>query len=76
MAKRNMTDKLIDKSEIQEELRLIKGSLTDYITPSGETCMLVSFSATIPKPSGVNIIFTSTVNFFFLFLSNGTISAI
>lgn len=36
MAKRNMTDKLIDKSEIQEELRLIKGSLTDYITPSGE----------------------------------------
>lgn len=36
MAKRNMTEKLIDKSEIKEELRLIKGSLTDYITPSGE----------------------------------------
>ena len=36
MARRNMTDKLIDKSEIKEELRLIKGSLTDYITPSGE----------------------------------------
>lgn len=36
MAKRNMKEKLIDKSEIQEELRLIKGSLTDYITPSGE----------------------------------------
>ena len=32
----NMKEKLIDKSEIQEELRLIKGSLTDYITPSGE----------------------------------------
>ena len=31
-----MTEKLIDKSEIQEELRLIKESLTDYITPSGE----------------------------------------
>ena len=36
MARRNMTDKLIDKSEIKEELRLVKGSLTDYITPSGE----------------------------------------
>lgn len=36
MARRNMTDKLIDKSDIKEELRLIKGSLTDYITPSGE----------------------------------------
>ena len=31
-----MTEKLIDKSEIHEELKLIKGSLTDYITPSGE----------------------------------------
>lgn len=31
-----MTEKLIDKSEIYEELKLIKGSLTDYITPSGE----------------------------------------
>lgn len=36
MAKRNMTDKLIAKSDIKEELRLIEGSLTDYITPSGE----------------------------------------
>lgn len=36
MAKRNMTEKLVDKSEIKEELRLIKDSLTDYITPSGE----------------------------------------
>lgn len=36
MAKRKMSDKLIDKSEIKEELRLIKGSETDYITPSGE----------------------------------------
>lgn len=36
MAKRNMTNKLINKSDIKEELRLIKGSLTDYITPSGE----------------------------------------
>lgn len=36
MASRKLTDKLIDKSEITEELKLIKGSLTDYITPSGE----------------------------------------
>ena len=36
MAKRKLTNKLIDKDDIQEELRLIKGSLTDYITPSGE----------------------------------------
>lgn len=36
MAQRKMTEKLIDRSEIKEELRLIKGSLTDYITPSGE----------------------------------------
>ena len=36
MARRKLTDKLINKQDIQEELRLIKGSLTDYITPSGE----------------------------------------
>lgn len=36
MAARKLTNKLIDRSEISEEMRLIKGSLTDYITPSGE----------------------------------------
>lgn len=36
MARRKMTEKLIDRSKIQEELRLIKNSETDYITPSGE----------------------------------------
>lgn len=36
MAKRLMREKLIDKSEIKEELKLIKGSLTDYVTPTGE----------------------------------------
>lgn len=36
MAKRKLEDKLIDKEDIQEELRLILGSETDYITPSGE----------------------------------------
>lgn len=36
MARRKLLDKLIDKSEIKEELKLINGSDTDYITPSGE----------------------------------------
>ena len=36
MAARKLTEKLIDKSNINEELKLIKGSSTDYITPSGE----------------------------------------
>lgn len=36
MAARKLKDKLIDRSEITEELKLIKGSQTDYITPSGE----------------------------------------
>ena len=36
MAKRLLKEKLIDKTDIKEEMRLINGSLTDYITPSGE----------------------------------------
>ena len=36
MAKRKLTNKLIDKNDINEVLTLIKGSKTDYITPSGE----------------------------------------
>lgn len=36
MARRKLEEKLINKEDIKEELRLIKGSLTDYITPSGE----------------------------------------
>ena len=36
MARRKLEDKLIDKSLIQEEMKLINGSDTDYITPSGE----------------------------------------
>ena len=36
MAKRLLKEKLIDRIEIKEEMRLIKGSLTEYITPSGE----------------------------------------
>ena len=36
MAKRKLTDKLISKDDITEELRLIKNSETDYVTPSGK----------------------------------------
>lgn len=36
MARRKLTNKLIDKNDINEVLTLIKGSKTDYITPSGE----------------------------------------
>lgn len=36
MAARKLTEKLIDRNEITEEMKLIEGSLTDYITPSGE----------------------------------------
>lgn len=35
MARRKMTKLLIAKDEIKEEMRLIKGSSTDYITPTG-----------------------------------------
>ena len=35
MAKRKLTDVLIPKEKIKEEMRLIKGSSTDYVTPTG-----------------------------------------
>ena len=35
MASRKLTEKLIHQSQILEEMRLIVGSETDYITPSG-----------------------------------------
>ena len=36
MAARKFNNKLIDRSEILEPMKLINGSKTDYITPSGE----------------------------------------
>ena len=36
MARRTMSDKLIARGAIKEELRLIVGSETDYVTPSGK----------------------------------------
>lgn len=35
MARRKMTGLLIPREKIQEEIRLIKGSSTDYVTPTG-----------------------------------------
>ena len=35
MARRKMTERLINRNDIKEEMRLIKGSNTDYITPTG-----------------------------------------
>lgn len=36
MAKRKMTNLLIHKKDIKEEMKLIVGSSTDYITPTGK----------------------------------------
>lgn len=36
MAKRKLTDKLIKKDQIKEEMRFIKGSVNAYITPTGK----------------------------------------
>ena len=35
MARRKMTNLLIKREDIKEEMRLIKGSTTDYVTPTG-----------------------------------------
>lgn len=35
MARRKMTERLINRNDIKEEMRLIKGSNIDYITPTG-----------------------------------------
>ena len=35
MARRKMTQFLIKKEDIKEEMRLINGSNTDYVTPTG-----------------------------------------
>ena len=36
MAKKNYKDKLVKRENITEEMKLIEGSNTDYITPSGQ----------------------------------------
>ena len=41
MSKRKLTNKLISKDDITEELRQIKDSETDYITPIGHIAHLL-----------------------------------
>ena len=54
MARRNMYEKLIKKSNIQEEMRLIKNSNTDYITPSGKIYKDYGNDMFFPKTNFIN----------------------
>lgn len=49
-----MTDKLIPKEKITEELRLIVGSETDYITPSGKIYKDYGNNMMYPKANFIN----------------------
>ena len=54
MAQRKMTDKLIPKEKITEELRLIIGSETDYITPNGKVYKDYGNNMMYPKANFIN----------------------
>lgn len=54
MAKRKFKDKLIPRNEIKEELRLIKNSLTDYITPTGVVYKDYGNGLFFPKKNFIN----------------------
>ena len=54
MARRNMTEKLIKREDIQEEMRLIKGSSTDYITPTGKIYKDYGNNMFYPKKNSIN----------------------
>ena len=54
MAKRKMYDKLISKNNIKEELKLIKGSETDYITPTGKIYKDYENNMFFPKSCFIN----------------------
>ena len=54
MAKRKMYDKLISKNNIKEELKLIKGSETDYITPTGKVYKDYENNMFFPKSCFIN----------------------
>lgn len=54
MAQRKMTDKLISRNSITEELRLIKDSETDYITPSGKIYKDYGNNMMYPKANFIN----------------------
>lgn len=54
MAKRRLKNKLIDISDINEEMVLIKGSNIDYITPSGKVYTYYEDTKFYPKKEIVN----------------------
>lgn len=54
MARRKMINKLIPLSEIKEELKLIDGSLTDYITLSGRIYKDYGNNLLYPKKNTIN----------------------
>ena len=54
MARRNMTGLLINKNDIKEELKLIKGSSTDYITPTGKIYKDYGNNMYYPKNNFIN----------------------
>ena len=54
MARRKMTDKLIKKEEIKEEIKLIKGSKTDYISPKGNIYKDYGDNLFYPKKNFIN----------------------
>ena len=54
MAKRKMVEKLIHRSEITEELKLIVGSETDYITPTGKIYKDYENDMYYPKTNFIN----------------------
>ena len=54
MARRKMTDKLIKKEEIKEEIKLIKGSKTDYISSKGNIYKDYEDNLFYPKKNFIN----------------------
>lgn len=54
MAKRKLTNRLISKDDITEELRPIKNSETDYITPSGKIYKDYGNNMFYPKRNSTN----------------------
>lgn len=54
MARKKMTNKLIHVSEIKDEIRLITGSVTDYITRAGVIYKQYDGDYFLPKKSYVN----------------------
>ena len=54
MARRLLTDKLIHRSSITEEIRLIEGSNTDYITRTGKIYSDYGNNMFLPKSTYIN----------------------